>query len=166
MQFSTSRGVDRMRKASFLACLCLATALLAACEKQLNEPSGPASTWVADDAEIRAMVQTSIEAFNRGDLSGHLAIYDPAVTFMTANGPRPGVAPIEASFREHYFRDGLPKQQLSFEQVAARSLAPDAALVTGGFLLSGGEEKDHSGWFTLVWVRTPVGWRAMHDHSS
>lgn len=89
-----------MRTTRFLACLCLATSLLASCEKQVNEPSGPASTWVADETEIRAMVQASME------------------------------------------------------------------LVTGKFLLSGGEEEDQSGWFTLVWVRTPAGWRAIHDHSS
>lgn len=155
-----------MRATSFLSCVCLSAALLASCEMNVDGQSASSSTWAADEAEIRAMVQASMEAFNRGDLSGHLAIYDPAVTFMTANGPRPGVAPIEVSFREHYFRDGLPKQRLSFEQVAARSLAPDVALVTGKFLLSGGEEKDQSGWFTLVWVRTPAGWRAIHDHSS
>lgn len=155
-----------MRTASFFSSLCLAASLLASCEIQVDGQSSSSSTWAADEAEIRAMVQASMEAFDRGDLNGHLAIYDPAVTFMTASGPRPGVAPIEASFREHYFRDGLPKQQLSFEQVAARSLAPDVALVTGKFLLSGGEEKDQSGWFTLVWVRTPAGWKAIHDHSS
>ena len=33
-------------------------------------------------------------------------------------------------------------------------------------LLSGGGEAEKSGWFTLVWVRTPEGWRAVHDHSS
>ena len=155
-----------MRTASFLSCLCLAAALLASCKVGIDGQTGPLSAWAADEAEIRALMQTSMEAFNRGDLPGHLAIYDAAITFMTENGPRPGIAPIEAAFGERYFHDGLPKQQLRFEQVAARSLAPDAALVTGRFVLSGGEEKDQSGWFTLVWARTPAGWRAIHDHSS
>jgi ketosteroid isomerase-like protein len=155
-----------MRKAHFLACLCLAASLLAACESHVNDPPAPVSTWAADEADIRAQVQASMEAFNRGNLTGHLAIYDPAITFMTKDGPRPGIAPIEASFREHYFRDGVPKQQLSFDQLTIRSLAPDVALATGKFLLSGGGEKDQSGWFTLVWTRTPAGWRAIHDHSS
>jgi len=155
-----------MRKALIFPSLFIAASLLSSCEIPVEGQSGPASTWAADEAEIRAMLQASMEAFNRGDLSGHLAIYDAAVTFMTADGPRPGIAPIEASFREKYFLDGRPKQQLGFEQVAARSLAPDSALVTGKYLLSGGEEKDQSGWFTIVWTRTPAGWRAIHDHSS
>ncbi|HEY5558950.1 MAG TPA: proline iminopeptidase-family hydrolase [Steroidobacteraceae bacterium] len=124
------------------------------------------TTWSADEAEVRAMLQASVEAFNRADLPGHLSIYDPAVTFMTKNGPRPGIAPIEAAFRKAYFRDGLPKQQLRFEQLALRPLGADQAMATGRFVLSGGEEPDQAGWFTLVWLRTAAGWRAIHDHSS
>ena len=45
-------------------------------------------------------------------------------------------------------------------------LDPNAVLMTGRFILSGGEEAEQSGWFTLVWARTPEGWRVIHDHSS
>lgn len=108
----------------------------------------------------------SAEAWNRGDLKGHLAIYVEDVTFMTANGPRPGVAPLEESFAKKYFNQGRPKQSLGFERIAVRPLGPDAALVTGRFVLSGGGEPEQSGWFTLVWTRTAQGWKAIHDHSS
>ena len=85
---------------------------------------------------------------------------------MTKNGPRPGIAPIEKAFSEAYFRDGKAIQQLRFEELAVRSLTPDAALATARFVLSGGGKPDQTGWFTLVWLRTPAGWRAVHDHSS
>ena len=134
--------------------------------KQPDSQPAAASSWTVDEARIRAMLRASVEAFNRGDLPGHLSIYDPSITFMTRNGPRPGIAPIEAAFREAYFRDGLPKQQLRFEQLAVRPLGADQAMATGRFVLSGGEEPDQTGWFTLVWVRTAAGWRALHDHSS
>jgi len=134
--------------------------------KQPDGRPGAAVSWTRDEAEIRTMLQASVEAFNRGDLPGHLAIYDPAITFMTRNGPRPGIAPIEAAFTESYFRDGMPKQQLRFEQLAVRALGADQALATARFVLSGGAEPDQSGWFTLLWLRTPAGWRAIHDHSS
>lgn len=124
------------------------------------------TTWSADETQIRAMLQASVEAFNRGDLPGHLSIYDPSITFMTKNGPRPGIAPIEAAFRETYFRDGLPKQQLRFERLAVRPLGADQATATGRFVLAGGEAPDQTGWFTLIWLRTAAGWRAVHDHSS
>jgi ketosteroid isomerase-like protein len=85
---------------------------------------------------------------------------------MTKNGPRPGIAPIEKAFSEAYFKDGKAIQQLRFEDLAVRSLTADSALATARFVLSGGGKPDQSGWFTLVWLRTPAGWRAVHDHSS
>lgn len=126
----------------------------------------PGSTWAADEAAIRGATTASADAWNRGDLKGHLAIYVDSVTYMTRTGPRPGVAAIEQSFTTTYFREGQPKRQLRFEQVTIRPLGRDAALETGRFILSGGGEAEQSGWFTLIWVRTTAGWKAVHDHSS
>lgn len=126
----------------------------------------PASTWATDEAAIRAATTASADAWNRGDLQGHVSIYVDSVTFMTRTGPRPGVAAIVQSFTTTYFRDGLPKQQLRFERMTIRRLDANSALETGRFILSGGGEPEQSGWFTLIWVRTPSGWKAVHDHSS
>lgn len=144
--------------------IALSLLVLAAC-RPAGEPA-PLADWPADESEIRAALQSSADAWNRGDLPGHLAYYVPDVTFMTANGPRPGVAEIEKAFAAKYFVDGKPRQQLRFEQIAVRSLGPDSALATGRFVLSGGGEAEQSGWFTTVWSRTPDGWRTIHDHSS
>ncbi len=129
-------------------------------------PAAPAHAWADDDAAIRAATAASAEAWNRGDLKGHLAIYDKATTFMTAAGPRPGVALIEEAFLKKYFEDGAPRQSLGFSQVAVHQLGPDAAFETGHFELTGGGLPEQSGWFTLVWKRTAAGWRVIHDHSS
>jgi uncharacterized protein (TIGR02246 family) len=133
-------------------------------EAQVHAAPAP-QDWSADEAQIRAALQGSADAWNRGDLKGHLAIYVDTVTFMTRNGPRPGVAAIEESFTRTFFQGGKPKQNLRFEQVVVRQLAPGSALGTGRFILSGGGQEDNTGWFTLVWVRTAAGWRAVHDHS-
>ena len=143
----------------------LALGALTACSVRVERRT-PAPAWAADEAAIRAATTASADAWNRGDLTGHVAIYVDSVTFMTRNGPRPGVAAVEQSFVTTYFRDGRPKQQLRFEQVTVRRLDANAALQTGRFILSGGGEPDLSGWFTLVWVRTPAGWKAVHDHTS
>jgi uncharacterized protein (TIGR02246 family) len=144
-----------------LACL----TPLAGCAAR-QQPAGAPTSWPQDEAEIRAAARASTEAWNRGDLQGHLAIYVDTVTFMTADGPRPGVDAIHDAFARTYFSDGAPNQQLRFEQLAVRPLGRDAALQTGRFVLSGGGAPDQTGWFTLVWIRTPAGWRAVHDHSS
>lgn len=125
-----------------------------------------AETGTADEAALRRLLQESADAFNAGDLPGHLASYDDRVTFMTKDGPRPGVAPIEEAFRERYFKDGKPKQQLRFEREDLRFLSADVALVTGRYVLSGGDEPEQSGWFTTIWTRTLQGWKVVHDHSS
>jgi ketosteroid isomerase-like protein len=145
--------------------LCLASWLLVACGTQVAQPAATGTAWSEDEAQMRGLMSASVAAFNRGDLPGHLAIYDPTVTFMTVDGPRPGIAPIEKAFRETYFPGGQPKQQLRIEQLLARPLGSDAALLTGRFVLSGGGESEQSGWFTTVWLRTPSGWRVVHDHS-
>lgn len=138
----------------------------AACAPQMQTAGPGTASWADDEAAIRRATTASADAWNRGDLKGHLAIYVDSVTFMTRTGPRPGVAATEQQFSTVYFRDGRPKQSLRFEQLTIRQLDRNSALETGRFVLSGGGEAEQSGWFTLIWVCTPAGWRAVHDHSS
>jgi ketosteroid isomerase-like protein len=146
--------VNTSLPARFFAVLLLACALPAHAD------------WAADEAAIRRSLEDSVAAFNRGDLGGHLAIYDASVEFMTKDGPRPGIAPIEKAFRERYFKDGRPIQALGYERLAVRRLTEDAAVATARWSLTGGDLAPLSGWYTLVFLRTPAGWRAVHDHSS
>ncbi len=155
-----------MRRTCLLASLLLCGLLSGASSAFAAEPAPQPSDWSADEAQIQALSQASGDAWNQGDLKGHLAIYTQEMTFMTRNGPSPGVAPLEKSFAEKYFKDGRPKQTLRFDNRSLRRLGPDAALETGRYTLTGGGEPDQSGWFTLVWVRTAEGWRVVHDHSS
>ena len=126
----------------------------------------PGAVSTDDEAQMLASLQASADAWNRGDLKGHLAIYDPSVTVMTKTGPRPTIEAIEKSFGQAYFVNGKPRQNLRMESVVIRGLSGQSALMTGRFILSGGTEAEHSGWFTLIWVRTANGWRAIHDHTS
>lgn len=155
-----------MRPTLFLAGLLVCGFLWATGSPQPSGPASPPATWSADEAQIRAASQASTDAWNRGDLKDHLAIYVEDMTFMTSNGPRPGVKSLEESFSKKYFVEGRPRQALRFEQLAVRPLGKDAALQTGRFVLSGGGAPDQTGWFTLIWVRTAQGWKVVHDHSS
>lgn len=149
--------VKALSAAACLLALCACAAVTAPSQDTVN---------AQDEAQIRAAVQASTDAWNRGDLKGHLAIYDASVTVMTKSGPRPTIEAIEKSFGQTYFVDGRPKQNLRMESVSIRGLSARSALMTGKFILSGGAEAEQSGWFTLVWIRTPAGWRAVHDHTS
>lgn len=144
----------------------LVVALLACGACATHPQLGSESAWAGDREAIADAIQQSAGAWNRGDLKGHLSFYADSVTFMTANGPRVGRDAIEASFAASYFQGGRPRQSLRFEQLSIARIGSGGALATGRFVLSGGGEPEQSGWFTLVWERTPAGWRAVHDHSS
>ena len=137
----------------------LASLLLAGCAT--TAPAGPAGS-----ADIARALAASAEAWNRGDLDGHVAMYADSAAFMTANGPVVGRARTADALRTAFFRDGRPVQQLRFESVAVRLLGAGHALATGHFILSGGGLPDATGWFSTVWANGPGGWRILHDHSS
>jgi ketosteroid isomerase-like protein len=123
-------------------------------------PAGPA------DAEIRALLNESAAAWNRGDLAGHLADNADSIVFMTRNGPVVGKDKTAETLRRVFFRDGKPIQSLRFEQVTIKPLGEQHALVVGHFVLTGGGEPERSGWFSTVWEHQAEGWRVIHDHSS
>ncbi|HTS22502.1 MAG TPA: nuclear transport factor 2 family protein [Casimicrobiaceae bacterium] len=146
--------------------LAFAAIVLAGCAASPAADESGAGREAQARAEMLAAMSASAASWNAGDLKGHLSIYDDSVTVMTRTGPRPSIAAIEASFSAAYFKDGKPKQTLGFDQVSIRLLSPESALMTGRFSLTGGGLPQQSGWFSLVWLRTPAGWRVVHDHTS
>ena len=123
---------------------------------------GPAAT----ERDIQVLLDESAASWNRGDLDGHLADNADSISFMTKRGPIVGKSRTADALRRSFFRDGKPLQQLRFEQVTIRRLGDGHALVVGRFVLEGGGQPEHSGWFSTVWERRAEGWRVIHDHSS
>ena len=117
-------------------------------------------------AAIPVVLTDSAEAWNNGDLAGHIRPYADAATFMGSNGPIQGRERVGDSLARSFWRDGKPKQKLSFDRVEVRPLGDRHALSTGHFLLTGGGEADRSGWFSLTWEKAETGWQILHDHSS
>jgi ketosteroid isomerase-like protein len=118
------------------------------------------------EREIQALLDESAASWNRGDLDGHLADNADSISFMTRNGPIVGKTKTADALRSSFFKDGRPIQQLRFEQVTIRRLGEGYALVVGRFVLDGGGQPEHSGWFSTIWQRQAAGWRVIHDHSS
>lgn len=124
-------------------------------------PKAPADA----EAQIRATLDSTAAGWNRGDLAQYLAAYTESATEMLSDGPHGGVEVIEKTMRGGFWKTGRPLQQLRYEHVVVRMLGKEHALVTGQYVLTGGERPDRTGWFTTVWSRTPKGWRMIHDHS-
>jgi ketosteroid isomerase-like protein len=132
----------------------------------LHAGSAAAQGPSAAEREIRTLLDESAASWNRGDLDGHLADNADSISFMTRSGPIVGKGKTADALRRSFFKDGKPIQQLRFEQVTIRRLGHGHALVVGRFILDGGGQPEHSGWFSTIWERQAAGWRVIHDHSS
>ena len=121
----------------------------------------------ADD--VRAVLDHSAEAWNRGDLAAFVSYYEdsPETTFVGREVVRGGVAAILNRYRKAYpTRETMGT--LTFSGIEVRMLAPDVALVMGAYHLertaTGGGNA--AGRYTLILRKTPAGWKIIHDHTS
>jgi len=144
--------------------IALAALVVVACRPSVQVSASPTA---ANDAEtaIPVIMTAMADAWNNADLAAHIRPYADSATFMTGNGPLRGRDRVGESLARSFWRDGKPKQRLSFDRITIRPLGASHALQTGHFVLTGGGETDKSGWFSLTWEKTPSGWRILHDHS-
>ena len=144
--------------------LTLAALTLAACASQMGSIGGFRSS--SDAAAIKAVFDTTAAGWNRGELAVYLSAYVDSATAMGSTGLVRGVGGIEGQMRAGFWRTGRPLQNLSYDHLEIRPIGSDQAIATGQYILTGGGRPDRTGWFSTIWVRTPRGWRMVHDHSS
>jgi uncharacterized protein (TIGR02246 family) len=122
----------------------------------------------AQTDEIRAMLENSVEVWNRGDLVVFVSDYEdsPETTYIGREVVR-GTKAILERYRKHY-PDREVMGTLAFSNIEVRPLTSDLALVTGEFHLkrSAAGGGDASGRYTLLVRKTRSGWKIIHDHSS
>jgi uncharacterized protein (TIGR02246 family) len=150
----------------FLLCsLLVCTAALA--------PAQSASQ-IREEAAIRAVLAAQAAAWNRADIPAFMQAYEnsPDTTFVGST-VRKGYQPILERYRAAY-ANAAQMGTLTFSDLEVRVLpascgAAEYALVTGNFHLDRAEKgtatKD-DGDFSLVWRKTPRGWKIILDHSS
>ena len=132
--------------------------------------TGTASSTVSaqspDTAAIRTELHAIAEAWNRADLDRHVAPYADSATMMGGRGLIWGRPAIRALLERGFWRDGKPLQQLRFEEIVIRLVGGNnAAIVTGKFILTGGDRPEVTGRFSTVWERQNGRWVTVHDHS-
>ena len=157
--------LKRIASTSAYSAVVLLCGVLAACASSGRTTATPASDVVQ---HLEQLMHESAEAWNRADLDGFLATYanDPQTTFM-GNPPTLGLDSIRARYIRGYFREGRPRDRLSFDQLVTRMLGPNHALMHGRCVLTNPADNSNQYCrFTLIWERRPEGWRIIHDHSS
>jgi uncharacterized protein (TIGR02246 family) len=150
--------------------LVISAAAIAAAQSPGDKPAGES----ADASAIRAVLAAQAAAWNRADIPAFMQAYEdsPDTTFIGST-VRKGYQPILERYRAAY-ANAAQMGTLTFSNLEIRPIpsscgAAGYALVTGNFHLDrtekGSATKD-DGVFSLVWRKTPQGWKIILDHSS
>jgi uncharacterized protein (TIGR02246 family) len=118
------------------------------------------------ESDIRAVIEAQRDAWNRGDIEGYMDGYErsPDTSFLSGDNLTKGWQTVLDRYKKNY--DTREKMGvLSFSDVEVRMLGNDSALVTGRWMLKRASDEPH-GRFSLIFRRTKVGWRIIHDHTS
>lgn len=134
-------------------------------ESCLSKNTSDQSPQPFNSEEIKTELLASTAGWNDGNLTIFMATYDSAATFMTSKGVI-GLPQLRAHYQKNYFVGNRPRQRLAFEELMVKPLGAEFALVTGRFILSGNNQPEQSGRFSLIYQATKRGWKIVHDHSS
>jgi ketosteroid isomerase-like protein len=129
-------------------------------------PCKDVAAAVEPGAEIRAVMNAQVAAWNRGDIDGFMAGYarSDKTEFVSGDKVTRGWQTVRDRYRKKY--DSREKMgRLTFSEIQITPLAADAAIVLGRWRLVRQKDNPH-GLFTLLFRRTPAGWRIVHDHTS
>ena len=127
----------------------------------------PLSAATPED-DIRTVLEDQTAAWNRGDIPAFMAGYfeSDSTTFVSDTVTR-GHAKVLARYLQRYpTREKMGT--LNFSGVEVKLLGPSYASVLGRFHLTRAAEAggDATGLFTLVFQKTPAGWKIILDHTS
>ena len=165
--------------------LCLSSSLLlvfAPTAPAQSTPANSASAAIAqqqpvtpEETAIRSTLDLQVAAWNRGDIPAFMASYDdsPLTTFIGSKAVEHGYQLI----LQRYLRGYANKDQmgtLTFSELNVRLLPSsngqvEYAAVSVRFHLARtayGAAKQNDGIFSLLWHKTPSGWKILLDHTA
>jgi uncharacterized protein (TIGR02246 family) len=151
---------------AFSLCLCLSVANVIAQEgraKQANKEKPKSAA-----AEIRALLDAQVEAWNAGKLEEFMDGYwrSPDLTFFSAGRKLSGWDATIERYRKTYQAEGKEMGKLAFSDLDIQQLGPNAAVVRGRWELTLSDGKKPGGLYTLIFRRFKEGWKIVHDHTS
>jgi uncharacterized protein (TIGR02246 family) len=125
--------------------------------------------WAAPaEDDIRKVLDDQAAAWNRGDIDTFMNGYanSPDTAFVGKNVTK-GWTGVLNSYKKGYTSQAQ-MGTLMFSGLEVRMLGSDYASVIGHYHLDRAKENggEASGIFTLVFQKTPAGWKIIVDHSS
>ena len=117
-------------------------------------------------AEIKAVMNAQVAAWNRGDIDGFMDGYarSAETEFVSGDKITRGWQTVRDNYHKKY--DSREKMgTLKFSNIQLNFLNSKTVLVLGRWQLIRKTDRPH-GTFTLLFRSTSVGWRIVHDHTS
>jgi len=105
-------------------------------------------------------------AWNNGDIPGFMQFYknDPGISFVSERGVDKGYETILKRYQKSY-PDTATMGKLEFEILEFIPAGSMNAMVIGSWTLFR-ENDEPGGYFSLLWEKTPDGWKIINDHTS
>ncbi len=125
-----------------------------------------ASAQSSAEGEIRKLLQTQTEAWNRGDLEGFMQTYwtSDSLQFIGKNGVTQGWQQTLDNYKRGY-PDKAAMGTLAFDILELKKLSDDYYYVTGKWMLQRTADAP-GGYFTLLLKKINGAWKIVSDHSS
>ena len=119
-----------------------------------------------DKAAIEQVMKDQQAAWNQGQIEKFMHGYlnSPNLAFVGSNGVERGYDTVLERYKKHY-PDRETMGKLSFTDLEFIPAGKGYYLVMGKFELKR-KSDNPSGFFTLLWKKTPQGWKIINDHSS
>ena len=128
-----------------------------------SKPGGREAKAVA---AIRSVLDAQAEGWNRGDVDAYMDGYmrSPETILVSGDHVTRGWQVVLDRYKKNYnSREKMGR--LTFTEIEINLLSKDAATALGRWQLTRATDTPH-GRFTLIFRRTPQGWRIVHDHTS
>ncbi len=117
------------------------------------------------NAEILAVLNTQVAAWNRGDIDGFMDGYvrSDKLEFVSGGKITRGWQTVRDRYHRKY--DNAAKMgRLTFSDIQFNSVNAKHVMVLGRWSLRRKNDNPH-GTFDLIFRLTPAGWRIVHDHT-
>jgi len=120
----------------------------------------------SDEPQIRTLLRTQTDAWNRGDIDAFMAGYwkSEETEFVGASGVTRGWQAVLDRYKKNY-PDRKAMGRLTFSELEVHVVCSEAAFAIGEFHLER-ENDQPSGIFTLNFRKFPEGWRIVADHTT
>ncbi len=120
----------------------------------------------ADKLAIEQVLKDQQAAWNEGDIEKFMTGYlnSPELAFIGSGGIQRGYTTVLERYKKRY-PDKETMGELSFTDLDFVPAGKRFYLVIGKFSLKRPTDSP-SGYFTLLWQKTPQGWKIINDHTS